>query len=72
MTDEQEAMVAVMTEREMIEVMVAMRKKANKRDWIWEDIEELADREYYRGLTACLGAVNTMVTEPPCQEQTLE
>ena len=72
MTDEQEAMVAGMTEGEMIEVIVAMRKKANKRDWIWEDIEELADREYCRGLTARLGEVNTMATEPPGKERTLE
>ena len=72
MTDEREAMVAGMTEGEMIEVIVAMRKKANKRGWIWEDIEELADQEYCRGLTARLGAVNTTVTEPPCQEQTPE
>ena len=72
MTEEQGAIVAVMTEREMIEVMIAMRKKADQRDWIWEDIEELADQGYCRSLTARLGAVNTMVTEPPCQEQTRE
>ena len=72
MTHEQRAMVASMTEGEMIEVIVAMRKKANKRGWIWEDIEELADREYYRGLTARLGAVITMVTKLPCKERTLE
>ena len=51
MTDEQEAMVAGMTEGEMIEVMVAMRKKADQQDWIWEDIEEMADRGYWRGRT---------------------
>ena len=52
MTDEQRTMVADMTEREAIEVLVAMRKKADERDWIWEDIEELADREYHTGPTA--------------------
>ena len=45
-------MVACMTEGEMIEVIVAMRKKADERDWIWEDIEELADREYCRDFAA--------------------
>lgn len=49
-TDEQEAMVTGMTEREMVEVIAAMRKKADERDWIWEDIEELADQEYYTEL----------------------
>lgn len=68
MTHEQRAMVAGMTEGEMIEVVVAMRKKADQRDWIWEDIEELADREYCKDFTARLGEANTMVTEPPCQE----
>lgn len=52
MTDEQGAMVSDMTEGEMVEVMVAMRKKANERGWIWEDIEELADQGYYIDLTA--------------------
>ena len=56
----------------MIEIIVAMRKKANKLGWIWEDIEELADQEYCRNFTARLGAVNTMVTESSCQEQTLK
>lgn len=52
MTPEQEAMVAMMTEGEMVEVMVAMRKKADKRGWVWEDIEELADQAYCRDLVA--------------------
>jgi len=72
MTDEQKAMVAVMTEREMIEATVAMRKKANKRSWIWEDIEELADQEYCRDFAARLGAISIMAEELPCKEQLLE
>jgi len=68
MTDEQAALIAGMTEGEMTEVMVAMRKKANKRGWIWEDIEELADQEYCRDFAARLGAVDIMATELLCQE----
>lgn len=52
MTDEQRAMVAGMTEGEMVEALVSMRKKADERGWIWEDVEELADREYWRGFAA--------------------
>ena len=52
MTEEQKAIVAVMTEGEMVEVLAAMRKKADKRGWVWEDIEELADREYYQETVA--------------------
>ena len=54
-TDEQAATVASMTEGEMIEVMVAMRKRADEQGWIWEDIEELADQEYCGDFAARLG-----------------
>ena len=50
MTDEQVAMVAGMTEEEMVEVMTAMRRKADEQGWIWEDIEELTEQGYYTEL----------------------
>ena len=52
MTDEQRALVASMTEEEMVEGLVAMRKKADEQGWIWEDIEELADRQYWGDIAA--------------------
>ena len=42
-------------EREIVEAIIAMRKKADEQDWIWEDIEELADQGYCRDLAANRG-----------------
>lgn len=55
MTEEQKTLVAGMTEGEMAEVLVALRKKADEQGWIWEDIEELADQGYCRDLAANRG-----------------
>ena len=54
-TDEQRSLVASMTEEEMVKMLVAMRKKADERAWIWEDIEELAEQGYCRDLAANRG-----------------
>lgn len=47
MMREWQALVEKMTEKEMIEIITSMRLRADQEGWIWEDIEELADRKYW-------------------------
>ena len=47
MTRGWQALAEEVTEKEMIEMIVSMRLRADQEGWVWEDIEELADRKYW-------------------------